>query len=352
MAFPIGAALATAAIPSVVNGVSQLFTNKSNLQNYNSAQGRANQFARQERLATQAYNSLENQFGQMARVGMNPNLLTGLAFQSSSPVSNQPVSPPQNVAPQLPSESLSQAALNAASAQNQHENAVTVRDMRGGYIRQQNADYEFTVANTSNTRAMLPNIQKQTEQIQAEIDRIIQSTIESDARTQNVREETGKLREQKGTWKRLAEKQIDELISRISVNGAQRSMLMANREQLLQLAEQIRWSNKLTGRTFPALVSLKYGERDEQRVRINTSNLNNKFFSFKLGLLQNYGELDKALQTGSAALQVVNQLIELSPYERAKKDIKDFLPFSNNSPSTAPLDNNFGSGGFESSYGW
>ena len=81
-------------IPTLFNAGSQLLQNQSNLSNYNSAQERANEFAREERIAAQNYNSLDNQFAQMQRLGMNPNLLQGQDFLSTQPVQNQSVSPP------------------------------------------------------------------------------------------------------------------------------------------------------------------------------------------------------------------------------------------------------------------
>ena len=65
----------TTLIPTVLNGSMQMLQNTQNKQAYFAAQERANQFAREERIAAQNYNSLENQFAQMQRVGMNPNLL-------------------------------------------------------------------------------------------------------------------------------------------------------------------------------------------------------------------------------------------------------------------------------------
>lgn len=342
--------LASAAVPSLVNGVSQIFTNKSNQNNYNAAQDRANAFARSERIATQNYNSLENQFGQMARVGMNPNLLTGQSFVASSPVPNQSVSPPLNTAPAMPAETLTQAALNSASAENQRETAITTRDLRAGQIKQQNAELNFTVANTENAKAQLPSIQKQVDVIETTLADMRQRVIESDARTQNVREDTAKMRELRGTWRRQAEKQIDEIISRISVNAAQRSQLMANREHILALAEGVKFQNKLNEDTRSTLVDLRLGERKEQKVRITAGMLNNSFTRFQLGNYKNYGELEKILGVTSSALQVANQLLDLTPAERIKKDLKDFLPFSNNSPSTEPLQTPYGSGGFSSSW--
>lgn len=356
MALPLlGAAIAASAVPSVVNGISSFLTNKSNQSNYNAAQERANAFARHERQMSQAYNSLENQYAQMARVGMNPNLLSGQSFQATSPVNNQPVSPPLNVAPQMPSETISQAALNSASARNQNENAISVRDLRAGYIRQQDADYEFVVANTARARAELPSIQKQVDVINATLDQMSQNiaeskqrVLESDARTQNTREETAKLREQKGTWKRLADAQYNDLVSKVAVNSAQRSFLLANKDNIIQLTEQLKFQNRVNEATYPAIVKLKFGEIGEQSVRVTAGDLQNGIMRFNLGQMQNYGEIRNVMGLLSTGLQLSNQLLELTPYERAKKDLKDFLPFSNNSPSIQSLPNAYGSGGFSS----
>lgn len=342
--------LATAAIPSVVNGISQLFTNKSNQRNYEAAQERANAFARSERLQTQAYNSLENQFGQMARVGMNPNLLTGQSFVASSPMSNQPVSPPLNTAPTMPSETLSQAAFNSASAENQRESAVTTKELRSGLIRQQNAEYDFTVANTANTRASLPAIQKQTDLIDTTINDMVQRIIESDARTQNIREDTARMRELRGTWRRDADAKFNNIVSSTAVNGAQRQMLLANKQQILALAEQLRFQNDINNATRNSQILFKLGERTEQKVRIQNAITSGNMLRFQFGQMKTYSEFERVLGDVSSTLNVVNQLIELSPYERAKKDLKDLLPFSNSSPSTEPLQTPYGSGGFSSSW--
>lgn len=346
MPIPVGAALAAAAIPSVVNGVSQLFTNKSNQKNYNAAQERANAFARSERIATQNYNSLENQFGQMARVGMNPNLLTGQSFVASTPVPNQSVAPPLNTAPSMPAETLSQAALNSASAQSQREQAITTKELRSGLIRQQNAEFDFTVANTDNAKASLPAIQKQTDLIQTTIDDMVQRIIESDARTQNTREESAKMRELRGTWKREADARFNNIVSSTAVNGAQRQMLLANKEQILALAEQLRFQNDFNNATRNSQILFKLGERTEQKVRIQNAISQGNILRFQFGQMEKYSDFERVLSNTSATLNVVNQLIDLSPYERAKKDLKDFLPFSNNSPSTQPLPTPYGSGGF------
>ena len=70
-------------VPTVFNAGMQMFQNNTNYQRYLEAQERANQFARDERIAAQNYNSLENQYSQMQRVGMNPNLLQGQDFLST-----------------------------------------------------------------------------------------------------------------------------------------------------------------------------------------------------------------------------------------------------------------------------
>lgn len=346
MPFPVGAALAAAAIPSVVNGFSQLFTNKSNLKNYNAAQERANAFARSERIAAQNYNSLENQFGQMARVGMNPNLLTGQSFVASSPVPNQSVSPPLNTAPAMPAETLSQAALNSSSAQSQHEQAITTKELRAGLIKQQNAELAFTVANTDNAKAQLPAIQKQTDLMQTTINQMIQSIIESDARTQNTREDTARMRELRGTWKREADAKFNNIVSSTAVNSAQRQMLLANKEQILALAEQLRFQNDINNATRNSQILFKLGERTEQKVRIQNAITSGNMLRFQFGQMKTYSEFERVLGDVSSSLNVVNQLIELSPYERAKKDLKDLLPFSTSSPSTEPLPNPYNSGGW------
>ena len=123
----------TTLIPTVLNGAMQMSQNNRNKQTYFDAQERANQFAREERIAAQNYNSLENQFAQMQRVGMNPNLLQGQDFLSTSPVSNQSVNPPQGIAPQMPVDSLSQSKLANSQQKNIDAQTITedlLRDMR------------------------------------------------------------------------------------------------------------------------------------------------------------------------------------------------------------------------------
>ena len=120
-------------IPTLFNAGSQLLQNQSNLSNYNSAQERANEFAREERIAAQNYNSLDNQFAQMQRLGMNPNLLQGQDFLSTQPVQNQSVSPPQGIAPQMPVDSLAQSELANSQSRNFDAQTITedlLRDMR------------------------------------------------------------------------------------------------------------------------------------------------------------------------------------------------------------------------------
>ena len=120
-------------IPFMFNAGSQLLQNQSNQTAYRDAQQRANEFAREERIAAQNYNSLENQFAQMQRVGMNPNLLQGQDFLSTTPVGNQSVNPPQGIAPQMPVDSLAQSKLATSQSKNIDAQTITedlLRDMR------------------------------------------------------------------------------------------------------------------------------------------------------------------------------------------------------------------------------
>lgn len=336
MPIPIGAAIAAAAIPSVVNGLSSIFTNKSNQDNYVAAQERANQFAREERLATQRYNSLENQYAQMANVGMNPNLLTGQSFEASSPMPNQSVAPPLNQAPAVPAEPLTQAALNLANKGKTEAETITIDAIRDNLVKTQGAEYEFKVAQKNVEEATLKNTQKQFEVLETTRQNLVQSIIESDARTQNIREDTAKLRELKGTWRREADKNFERIVSEIATNKAQAAQLLASRVQLIALAEQARENTSFLRDTHDSRVKQQnYTTNkvywDALGAKITSDNLTTagKISQWQLGQYETYGDLNNTLDLVNGGLQVVDKLIQLHPATQLKKDVQNMIPFAN-----------------------
>lgn len=335
---PLTAQVLSAAIPSVVNGISQMKTNADNQENYIAAQSRANEFAKSERLAAQKYNSLESQFAQMANVGMNPNLLTGQSFEPTSAVPNQSVAPPLNQPIQLPSETLTQAALNKANERKANEEAITTDAIRDNLVKTQGAEYEFKVKEKEAKEQDIVNAKKQFEVLETTRLNIVQSMIESDARTQNIREETAKLRELKGTWRRDADKNFERIVSEIATNKAQAAELMAAKAQLIALAEQLREDTSFKRDTHDARVKQQNNTTnkvfwDAQGAHITADNLRTQgqISQWQLGQYETYGDLNATLGLVNGGLQVVDKLIQLHPATQLKNDIKDVVPFAHGS---------------------
>lgn len=349
--------IATAVAPVIANQLLGDLTFGKNQRAYQDAQERANQFAREERERAQQYNSLENQFAQMQRVGMNPNLLTGQAFEGTSPMQNQSVAPPQQQPAQFSPEGLSQIGLNKANEKKSSAEAITTEMIRDNLVKTQGAQYEFTVAQKNVSEAQLQNTKKEFEVLDATVENIKQTCINLDAQTQNMRENTAKLRELQGTWRRNADKEFEHIVSEIAVNDAQKAQLLASRDNLLSLAENVREDTLYKRDTHNARVIEQNNQTNRafweyKGAKISANNLftSGKISQWQLGQYESYGELNNVISTVDAGARVVDRLISLSPAERAKRDLKDFVPFSSNSsnPSSAPLPNSFSSGSFMS----
>lgn len=341
-------------VPTIVNGMSQLLINEQNQQNYRDAQERANDFAKREREMAQQYNSLENQYAQMANVGLNPNLMNGQMFQATSPVSNQSVAPPQEIAPQMPVDTLAQSKVAQAQSQNLNANTITTDMIRDNLVKTQGAEYEFKVAQKNTEEQTLKNAQKQFEVLDTTRDNLIQSIIESDARTQNIRENTSQLRELRGTWRKKAEAEINLIIEQRVTEKSKQAELKASASHLIAVADNIKWNSKFQETTFDARVKQQNSQTNEaywsyQGARISANNLRTQgsISQWQLGQYETYGELNNVISTCNGALQVIDGLVSLdvnpiSNYvdKNMNRGMKVFSTFTNPSVNN-PFDSGY-----------
>lgn len=260
--------LLTAAVPSIVNGVSTLFTNASNQANYQAAQERANQFARSERIAAQNWNSLPNQFAQMAQVGMNPNLMQGGDFMSTQPVSNQSVMPPQNIAPQMPADSLtsalvgqSQAKVNASSSLNLDAQTATENLLRNSKLTMANSQIRLADSQADLNRSLRDTDTQQREnafrtfrQIDVNTALLEENRLNTKAHTSFLEAQTAGQHIQnavQGAYgMRTAEATLHKIITSMGVDNATAAYLWQNRALLFQQTGILQKENQLFHDTY------------------------------------------------------------------------------------------------------
>ena len=335
-------ALIEAIAPTLLNAGSTLLNNAFNRSYYSRMQDKANAFAVQERLAAQDYNSPANQLRLMQEAGMNPNLLTGTAFEATSPVQNQSVSPPMGEAPQAPAVDVTSARLNEANARKSAEEAVTVDSLREGLVKVQNATFDFVVKQTERIEEEIPAIRKQVDLIAEQCNALQKSASLSDAQAQNVRENTRKTQQEIQAYSKLWRAQYNEIASRISVNSAQREFLLANKDNILALTEGVKFQNDLNndGRTY--LLQGIFNNWQEGVARIKLMRAQEKLFNFELGQQHTFSSLHHSMQLLNEALKAVKAFDDLNPARQGYKaglnmlggKIGDSMDF--NSPSVAP----------------
>lgn len=353
--------LMEAIAPNLVSGVanfgSSLITNYFNRKAAASAQQKANEFAQAERMAAQRYNSLENQFAQMSHVGMNPNLLTGESFNTSQPVGNQPFSTPEMQTPQFPLETTSQAVKNLAEGKKSNAEALTIDELRDGQKKYQDAQITWTIADKDLKEAQTNEANKRMEMIPTQIESLKQTILESDARTQNIREDTAKMRASKDLWRKMAEKQYDALVKDIAKTDAERQFFIAQKGYYLTQAENVKFNTEMNRRQFPLLLKSAYWDNEakqyrasQEQVRLNIFKTQNALSQLELGNYETFGSFERGLGVASQGIQLLDQLISISPAERAKKDVISIFGGNSgnsyNSTNYPSVGSPYGSGSF------
>ena len=263
----------TTFIPTVFNGGMQLLQNNQNYKNYLTAQERANQFAREERIAAQNYNSLENQFAQMQRVGMNPNLLQGQDFLSTSPVSNQSVNPPQGIAPQMPVDSLSQS--NLADSQRRNIDAQTITEDLMRDLRYKLGESEI-VLNWSNTDVAKQsslklaqerlNLGRSFHNLLLEANEIVSRTKVNQASASSLSAQTEGQRISNAYAPMLSKATYNKIVSDSVANYANASFMRANERQIQEFTRGLRLDNRFKFQTYGDRLRLFKLGVDKERI--------------------------------------------------------------------------------------
>lgn len=345
-------AILEAIVPSIINGLGTLITNKSNQANYQHAQNRANEFAQRERLATQEYNSLPNQFAQMAQVGMNPNLLTGQAFQASSPMQNQSVSPPQNLNPsQLPTEgSITQAQVNQSTKAYQDAQKVTAEQIRDALVKSQWSVVKLNNVVSNLNNQQISNLQKQLNVMDEQIKNIAESTKVytsniglNHANEKYIRQQAIVL---ENTWRA----NLKKIIADTQSSWANVRFLQANADNLIELTKGVVFQNELNAATRDYQIGQQKWRMYGSMADFLTSYNRNGRITFDLEKQKKYYDIDKGFQYFNSALQVVDGLIKIHPYNQIMNNAKGFIPFGSGgtSPSVGfGSSSSFSSGYFE-----
>ena len=249
--------LLSSIIPTLFNAGSQLLQNQSNQSAYRDAQARANDFARGERIAAQNYNSLENQYAQMQRVGMNPNLLQGQDFLSTQPVPNQSVSPPQGIAPQMPVDSLAQSEL--ANSQSRNIDAQTITEDLLRDMRYKLGESEI-VLNWSNTdmakQSSLKlaqerlNLGRSFHNLLLEANEIVSRTKVNKATLGSISAQTEGQQISNRFAPMLSRATYNKIVSDATVNYANANLMRENARQIQEFTRGLRFDNNFKSYTF------------------------------------------------------------------------------------------------------
>ena len=300
----------TTLIPTAFNTAMQLQMNEQNTENYFKAQQLANQFAREERIAAQNYNSLENQFAQMQRVGMNPNLLQGQDFLSTSPVSNQSVNPPQGIAPQMPVDSLSQSKL--ANSQSRNIDAQTITEDLFRNLRYKLGESEIML-NWSNTdvakesRLKLAqerlNLGRSFYNLLLEANEIVSRTKVNQASASSLAAQTEGQRISNSYAPMLSKATYNKIVSDSVANYANAALMRANSLQIQEFTRGLRLDNRFKFQTYGDRLRLFKVGLEKERIGVEIMRTNNGMLKFQFGQMKTYDDWQKSL---GIALDVVN----------------------------------------------
>ncbi len=310
----------TTLIPTVFNGAMQMFQNNRNTQNYFDAQERANQFAREERIAAQNYNSLENQFAQMQRVGMNPNLLQGQDFLSTSPVANQSVNPPQGIAPQMPADSLSQSKLVDSQKRNIDAQTITEDLLRD--LRYKLGESEI-VLNWSNTdmakQSSLKlaqerlNLGRSFHNLLLEANEIVSRTKVNQASAASLTAQTEGQRISNSYAPLLSRATYNKIVSDSVANYANADLMRSNSRQIQEFTKGLRLDNRFKFQTYGDRLRLFKVGLNKERIGVEILRTNSGILKFQFGQLKTYDDWKQSLGIALDAVNVIKGVQDAHP---------------------------------------
>lgn len=312
--------LLTTMAPTVFNAGMQLFQNNQNLKNYVALQDRANQFAREERIAAQNYNSLENQYAQMQRVGMNPNLLQGQDFLSTSPVSNQSVNPPQGIAPQMPVDSLSQSKL--ADSQKRNIDAQTITEDLFRDMRYKLGESEI-VLNWSNTdmakQSSLKlaqerlNLGRSFNNLLLEANEIVSRTKVNQASVASLAAQTEGQRISNSYAPMLSKATYNKIVSDSVANYANADLMRSNSRQIQEFTKGLRLDNRFKFQTYGDRLRLFRIGLEKERIGVDILRTNSGILKFQFEQMKTYDDWKQSLGIALDAVNVIKGIQDAHP---------------------------------------
>lgn len=310
----------TTLIPTFFNAGMQLLQNSANSSQYRNAQERANQFAREERIAAQNYNSLENQFAQMQRVGMNPNLLQGQDFLSTSPVANQSVNPPQGIAPQMPVDSLSQSKLADSQKRNIDAQTITedlLRDMR---YKLGESEIILNWANTDMAKASALksdqerlNLGRSFYNLLLEANEIVSRTNVNQATVGSIAAQTEGQRISNSYAPMLSKATYNKIVSDSVVNYENAALMRANSSQIQEFTRGLRLDNRFKFQTYGDRLRLFKLGLDKERIGVEILRTNSGMLKFKFGQMKTYDDWKESLGIAMDAVNVIKGIQDAHP---------------------------------------
>lgn len=332
--------LITTMIPTAFNAGMQMFQNNINYQHYLQAQERANQFAREERIAAQNYNSLENQYAQMQRVGMNPNLIQGQDFLSSQPVANQSVNPPQGIAPQMPVDSLSQADLAKSQSKNIDAQTITedlLRDMR---YKLGESEIVLNWSNTDMAKQSSlklaqerSNLGRSFHNLLLEANEIVSRTKVNQATVGSISAQTEGQQISNRFAPMLSRANFNKIVSEAAVNYENVNLMRANERQIQEFTKGLQLENSFKHFTFGDRLHLYRLGVDKEKVGVDIMRTQSGTLTFQFGQMKKYDDWKQSLGIANDAIQVIKGFQDINPLSR----FMNLNSSSDNLHSVAPL---------------
>lgn len=338
-------AFLTAFAPAVLNGALGMLQNRANVQATRDAQAQANAFA--ERMMHEAYdmNSPSRQVQEFERAGMNPNLITGSSFVGATAPQNQGLPNYSQQSPwNLPTDDVSAIAQKRAGARLANEQALSEKALRGGNVRLQNAQYDYTVSNTALNKRNADYISKQMFNIDETIQeirtrrRLFEQQIEGQ-RKQNalLGEQVEGQKLQNFFYPRITARQIDRLISQTANDYASVNFLRANANLLVQNAVGVELQNSFYRQTWDERKHNLRVQNALQGAHLKLIQGQDGMLRFQFGQLKDFDSLERWLRVGNSAVQFMQGIQSLNPIdkqlERAGKVGNLLSPYGDLSPS-------------------
>lgn len=310
----------TTLIPTIFNGAMQLLQNNANAAQYRDAQERANQFAREERIAAQNYNSLENQFAQMQRVGMNPNLLQGQDFLSTSPVANQSVNPPQGIAPQMPVDSLSQSKLADSQKRNIDAQTITEDLMRDLRYKLGETEIILNWANTDLAKETARlNVQERINlgrsfyNLMLQANEIASRTKVNQASAASLAAQTEGQRISNSYAPMLSKATYNKIVSDSVANYANADLMRSNSRQIQEFTKGLRLENRFKSQTYNDRLRLFKVGLDKERIGVEILRTQSGMLKFQFGQMKTYDDWKQSLGIALDAVNVIKGIQDAHP---------------------------------------